>query len=369
MGVGMRYPDSLSLDAVVLHSLDNRPATKQLRRSSALLPLDEDPQLTTYLTTHIQRSLNDTAAQAARFRAMDPDTVSGVCEALHGDTIPLVDGSRILAEKLFSIMENDGRIKPGVLAVCFYQAALASATERSLALLKIDLGEMVRTKFIQDAQGNEIVGLEVDHGALATTREGLQKAAFIRALSPRHLDYDMILLDRQVRPESPDAAVAARAVAKFFLETFLQAEPAHDSKERTKRFYHGVITAQNTLRRHGELDSREEEILDRALENALTSARVNIEGWTDNLGLSQTQREVVRDAVMRQQPDMEFEPDQEYVRKVTQKVRFAGSNNLRVTVDAELANQVIVSVTPRREGLREFFEVVLHTDRWDQLPE
>ena len=71
----MRYPTDLSLDAVVLHSLDNRPETRQLRLSNGLLPLGEDPQLSRYLNTHIQHSLNNVSAQAARFRAIESDTV------------------------------------------------------------------------------------------------------------------------------------------------------------------------------------------------------------------------------------------------------------------------------------------------------
>jgi hypothetical protein len=365
----MRYPADLTLDAVVIHSLDNRQETRQLRLSNGLLPLGEDPQLSRYLKTHIQHSLNDATAHAARFRAVEPGTVSGVCDALHGNGLPLIDGSRSLAELLFAVIEKDGRIKPGVLAVCFYQATLAAAPERYLALLKIDLGEVVRTKLIQDAQGNEIVSLEVGHEALATTREGLQKAAFIRSLSPRHSDYDMILLDRQVRPESQDAEVAMRPMAKFFMESFLQAEQSFDNQERTKRFRRGVIIAQNTLRRQGELTAGEADGLDQALETALTSTRVNIDDWTDNLALPEVKKELIRENVVRQQPDMEFEPDQTYVRKVTRKVRFVGSGNLRVSVDAQQVDQVIREVNRRQEGLREYFEVILHTERWDQLPE
>ncbi len=196
----MRYPSNVTLDSVILHSLDARKDGSGFRPSNALLPFSSDRDLTNYLTTHIRQSLKHTAAKAARFTCKDEVEAFEVCDAMQGNRTSLLDGSRTLAEKLYRIMCDDGRIKPGVLAFCFYRDSDISADERRLGLLKIDLGKVFRAKTLLDAAGNEIISLEVDQDALTTTRERLHKSAFIRTLTPRAPDYDMILLDRQSRP-------------------------------------------------------------------------------------------------------------------------------------------------------------------------
>jgi hypothetical protein len=366
-GWDMRYPKSVTLEAVILHSLDAREDGTGYRPSTALLPFHSDRDLTNYLSTHIRQSLNYSAAKAAKFTCKDNREAFEICEAMHGNRTTLLDGSRSLAEKLYGIMVKDGRIAPGVLAFCFYQDTDDVTEERYLALLKIDLGKVFRTKTLRDADGNEIISLEVDQDALTTTRERLHKSAFIRPLNPRAIDYDMILLDRQARASRDEEGELVPTIAKFFIENFLGAEEALGPTERTRKFHKAVMAAMNTLRQQRRIDVAQEGMLVSAMEVALHSATVNIESWAESLQLPKESKDILWDIVVREQPDMEFSPDEKYVRRALKKARYIGSAGLSVSVNAAQAGEVIVDEKQEEDGLQKYYIITLHTKRWDKI--
>jgi nucleoid-associated protein YejK len=362
----MRYPTSVTLDSVVLHSLDARADGPGFRPSKALLPFGSDRDLTSYLTTHIRQSLNHTAAKAAKFSDQGEVEAFQLCDAMHEDRLSLLEGSTRLAERLFEIMVRDGRIKPGVVAFCFYRDSEAATDERRLALLKIDLGKVFRTKTLVDDAGNEIISLEVDRDALTTTRERLHKSAFVRKLAPRAPDYDLILLDRQSRPGRDEEGELVPTIAKFFIEDFLGAEEALDPKERTRKFHKAVMAAVNTLKHRGHIDIAQEGTIVRAMETALNAASVNVEAWADALPLPQEHRDILWDIVVREQPDMEFAPEAQYVRQALRKARYIGSSGLTVTVNAAQAESVVIDERLEEDGLQKYWIITLRTERWDK---
>ena len=87
-----------------------------------VLPLGGNQELAAYFTRHIQGSLQEPYARAARFRNINPTQVSGICHSLLSGKTNLVDGSRFLAQALYQILQNDQRISPADLGICFYQA-------------------------------------------------------------------------------------------------------------------------------------------------------------------------------------------------------------------------------------------------------
>jgi hypothetical protein len=240
----MRDATNIQLDQLIIHILDpKRPDSPVL--SECTIPLEGDQRIVDYFVTHIQNSLKNPTAKAARFVVIDDEIVSGVCKALLEDRLDLVEGSRRLAQGLYEIIAEDRRINAcdlgscnsfirairdpfcrfyhefhewtndtnfnrlffgKHLAVCLYRAENQHSVSRYLALLSIEPSEVFRHKKEHDPQGNLYVNYEIETEIMPTTREKLQKCAFIQGLEPRP-DYDMMMLDRQKR----------EGVAKFFI--------------------------------------------------------------------------------------------------------------------------------------------------------
>ncbi|MBE9573273.1 MAG: nucleoid-associated protein, partial [Proteobacteria bacterium] len=115
----MRNATDIQLDQLIVHILDpKRPDGFVL--SECTIPLGGDQRIVDYFVTHIQNSLKNPTAKAARFVVIDDEIVSGICKALLEDRLNFVEGSRRLAQELYEIIAKDRRINACDLAVCLY---------------------------------------------------------------------------------------------------------------------------------------------------------------------------------------------------------------------------------------------------------
>ncbi len=353
----MRYATGIHIDELVVHILDHR-SNDQPILSETPCPLAGRDQLTAYFTAHIENSLADPSARAARFVSLDPAATSGICQAMLEGHLELVTGSRELATRLFGVMKGNPRISPGDLAVCLYRTETHPHT-RYLGLLKLDPSAVFRHKTEHDTQGRLFVNFELQSDVLPTTREKLQKCAFIRPLEPR-LEYDMILLDRQARER------VARPVAEFFAKGFLGCEWALDTRERTDRLYKGLLSACNQLR--PTLSPAEEEMLHLHVESAIKGRVINLDDWLAKVPLDQEQRQVMNETLTAVLPDREFEIDTEYAGKLVQKRRFRGDWGLRLEVRGDKYGEIIKEVRRVDEpGEPSYFRIVIHTQKWQEV--
>jgi len=348
----MRNPGTITLGDVIVHMLDPRGAG--LTRSQRTLPLSEE--LADYFAAHVRNSLEDGSAKAATFKAIEDDAVSGVCDGLLKGDIGLVPGSRTLARRLYDIMAKDRRISAGDLVVCFYQAA--NYPDRCLALLKIDPSRVFRHTTLTDDEGRRYVGFEVEEEAMPTTRERLQKCAFVQPLEPRP-DYDMLLLDRQ--------AGMARDVAKFFADDFLGADLTFDARARTRILYGSVVSARNQL---SDVISRDEQAaLDRAIQGAMASDRVDVDAWIDGLPLPQEAKERIETVVAKNLPDRKFDLDKSAAKSLTKRRRFRGDDGLKVEMETGAYRRLVhdVELVEDDPGRPPYHRVVIHTERWEEV--
>ena len=352
----MRDATDIQLDQLIVHILDpKRPDGFVL--SECTIPLEGNQRLIDYFVAHIQNSLKDPTAKAARFVAMDDEVVSGICKALLEGRLDLVRGSRRLAQQLYEIIAKDRRINACDLAVCLYRAESQHSVSRYLALLNIEPSEVFRHKKEYDPQGNLYVNYEIETEVMPTTREKLQKCAFIQQLEPRP-DYDMMLLDRQKR---------GKDVAKFFIKDFMGAKPALDARERTDHLYKGLVSAHNQIR--SELQPNEDESLHQAIQVAIKSDRINIDTWVKALPLPEEHKTQIKQVISQKLPDCEFEIDETYAQKLIRKRHFRGDHGLRVEVSEEKYKQVIRSVEPVEEpGTPPYYCIVIHTEKWEEVP-
>jgi hypothetical protein len=268
----------------------------------------------------------------------------------------LVKGSQQLAERLYGIIDRDKRISAGDLVVGFYRAGNRPHISRYLALLKIDPSEVFRHKTERDSQGNLYIRFEIETDVMPTTREKLQKCAFVQPLDPR-ADYDMMLLDRQ-QVRTP--------VARFFTEDFLGAALALDAHQRTDRLYRSLVSANNLLR--PKLQPQQDEILHQAINSTVSSASINVDNWLEALPLSEEQKEQIDQVVSQELPDRTFEIDTSYGQRLIQKRRFRGDYDLRVEVSADQYSEIIQSVQyVEGSESRPYYRIVIHTQKWEEV--
>ncbi|HPY73433.1 MAG TPA: nucleoid-associated protein [Rectinema sp.] len=337
-----------------MHILDPKSESPVL--SWRDIPPAENRALFDYFTTHIQKSLQDTATKAARFTHIDEQNVSGISKGLLKENLDFITGSQELARQLFKIIKNDGRISACDLAVCFYNAKNQWNTTKNLALMKIDPSEVFLHKKQEDSQGKTYITFEIKSDVLPTTRENLQKCVFIRPLDPRPTEYDMMLLDRQLKVP----------IAKFFIKDFLNAEFALDSRERTERLYTCLVGAQNSLR--SELEPQDDEYLRQAINSAITSTSINVDTWIKSLTLSEDQKSEIDQIVSQDLPDREFEIDLNFAQQLITKRRFKGDYDLRLEISAENYDKVIHSVKPiNTPDAPSHYEIVIHSEKWDEI--
>ena len=355
----MRYAIDIQVEDLIVHMIDPwRPNGFVL--SERTLPLAVNPRLAEYFAAHIQNSLKDPEAKAAQFQGIATQDTAGICQAMLSGELDLLDGSQQLAQRLYDIIAEDRRISSGALAVGFYRAENKPEVPRYLALLKIDPSEAFRHRTVHDPQGFRYINFEIQTDVMPTTRERLQKCAFIQPLDPRP-EYDLILLDRQVRPPVPIP------VAKYFAEEFLDAQLALDSRQRTDRLYRSLVSAHNQLR--SELAPDQDEELSVAIDSAVAAPTINLDSWLDELPLPPKRKSEIDQVVSQEFTDREFNLDRPYARKLTSKRRFRGDGGLRVELSARSSSEVIHSVEKVSErGGQSYYRIVIHTRKWEEIP-
>lgn len=356
----MRDADGIQIEEMIVHILDARGRGLILSRASIPIDGEENQALRNYFTAHISDSLGTPAATAARFKHTGENTPFSLCLGLLNSSLSLVDASQELARLLYAILERDIRTTPADLAVCFYTTENYPG-QRFLAILKIDPSEVFRHVVVTDDRGDPYyVTYQPDPNAF--TREKLQKCAFVRDLDPRRRDdYDMILLDRQVRDRR------RRDVARYFQEEFLDAEDALDDSKRTDRLYFGIVNGLNAIT--SELDPRERLQLNQQVEAAITATEINLDDWIDRLPVPEWARERLDQSIRQRLPDRAFSLDPNYGKKLVRKRYFEGNFGFKLQVDRDDYDQIFQEVEPVRgdDGEIEYHRIVLHVPGWKEV--
>jgi hypothetical protein len=352
----MRDATNVHIREMIIHILD--PRGQGLVLSDVVLPLAGNQELMDYFTRHIQGALSETTTNAARFRNINPAQPSGICQALISGQINLVSGSQRLAQALHRILENDQRISSADLGVCFYQAENYPGM-LFLAILKIDPSQVFR-HVVHQVNGHQYISFEAESRAF--TNERLQKSAFIQPLEPRHPDFDMLLMDRQVR------GLDEGRIARFFSQTFLDAEEAFDPRKYTDRLNKSLIQAQNSIRT--KITPQQGEDLDTRIRQALTSQRLNLDAWLNALPLPNEIKQEIDEIIRNKIPDREFDLDQSFSEALVSKIRFQGDYNLKIEIPTAHQHEIIVSEEhiandPERGP---YYQIVIRTEIWRKIP-
>ncbi|MBN1324509.1 MAG: nucleoid-associated protein [Methanotrichaceae archaeon] len=349
--------EEVIIDEMIVHILDTSQPEPVL--SEILLPLEGRPDLRKYFESHIKNSIEDSASKAAVFKEVGGGGVAEeVCLAVMEGRQTLVEGSQALARSLFAIMAKDGRISAGDLAVCLFRTGSDSAPH--LGLLKIDPSPAY-AHTVEERDGKRLIGFAIREKVMPSTKERLQKCAFVLPVKDRGIGYHMIVLDRQIKQLEGETA-------QFFLQRFLGAEQAMDDRQRTRNLYMGLIDAKNDLRKEGRIDSEEEEKLSKAIEVAVSSEKIEVDRFVEALPLPPDEKAYIKEAVSQKVPDREFSLDKEFAEGLIKRRRFRGKHGLKFEVDKDHFKDVVKEMKDVTLGGKKVTRVVLEVEDWKEVP-
>jgi len=350
----MRQTQGVTLEAAIAHLVNPRKPNGYVLSERAL-PLGSQQHLTNYLAEHIQNSLTDPAATAARFDRANGGKLHKACSTLLDKKASFVKQSVIVAEELHAIISADQRVSPGALVVCTYKAANISAT-RFIAILKLDPSEVFQPQTKTDSKGRKYVAFKEISNVIPTTGERLQKCAFIRKLASGSTDYDMMLLDLQKS--------GSKEPARFFQRDFLGAIPFGDAQTLTKDFYLAAIKGLNEIR--SDIDQKEYEQVRKAIDVAVNSTSVDVDDWLKKLKLKKKPKASLADVINPATPNRSFHTDPKWAQKVTQRRVLKGDHGLRLSIESQFFDQVIKKV--KKTGPNgDYWELVINTSDLEEV--
>lgn len=357
----MRNLSELELEGLIVHALDTENESEaQLSEASLPPPPATDVRVFDYFRSNILVGLADTQARTARFESLASDRVAVLAQLVQGEGT-FVAASQRLAEALFEIMRGDRRISAGDLVVATYSGVLDGTREKFVAVMKIDPTSALRQMTLTDDSGRSIISFDVVQGLLPTDGEKLQKAAFIRPIEPRgEDDYDLLMLDRQVRP------VDREKVALFFSQRFLATRPSVTPRELTHRLLDTLERVQRMV--SPELpDDDERDRLREKLAAATKQRHVNLDRLPLDLELPRELSEkVAKQLGVKRFADREFTIDQDVVESKQRRVTvYHGDYGLRVEVPRQFsAERFEVEEVTDEPGRRPYHRVVIETETW-----
>ncbi len=380
----LRAAKHIHVQQAIVHKLPGR-GSKTLALSDFSLDLaapvadgedasKEDPKqkVTRYLQGQVEHALKDGATVRAEFMFDHKAPLMGAVDRLLDGAATLIDDSQELARQLAAAIGDDDRIKPGHLAVCRCRAE--NWPGEFLALIKIDLIEVL-VEVVKDlGGGHHQVQLDVRGDALATLNEKLQKAALVGRTADG--DYQLLMLDRQVKG----------AAAEFFSQRFLFAEPMLDPKKAALKLAKHLAGAYHELVREptpGEVEegtrtsplvtSEQAEMIRGRLrdvfyhDKAKPKIGVDLDAWAEALPIDEAAKQVVREDFIASDIPRKYRIDAAEVQdRFISKRTLIGDHGVRLEFDAIAERAVIKSIETEEtaSGTVSRLEVEVRNLKW-----
>jgi len=375
---GLKRPEVTGVDAVILHIVDppgtNRRSAEEARGlelSQQPIPSDGDgaPAVFQYFQRHVKQALADKALRAARFSDLSGEekktrepaqAVREAIDELLVNDESLVAGSATLAHRLHDVMAPRGRISTGDLAVCLCRGRGGDGDwSRFVALLKIDPTEGF-PQVVRGPAGKRYLTVELGGEAvevLPTTRQRLQKAAFLRRTDDG--GHDLLLLDLQT-------ADLAGHVARFFAVDFLAAEVVPVGEiPQTQLVYRAILTARNTARPQigrNEMQRHEDKV-----KKLLGEPEVDLDEVASVF--TGRPRKDLKKVLEDSFEDVRLQLDPKFAKRMTRRRKFRGDDGLSVEASSDAWPGILQEETfVRNAAGPDYWRIVLHTETWEEVP-
>lgn len=351
----MRSPSAVSVERVVFHEITGERDDRQLSLSDAIVDFDDmDPDdedlVHEYLRRHVEQSLADSQSVAVNF----VDAAHPTPHAIHTafESSQLLDASQDLARRLKEILDADGRIAPGTLAVLHYVPAFdGEEGDRSIGIIKLNPAPGFTVRRDLDG-GNITLTLDTVNGVLPSVRERLQKCAFVRPHAEDE-DFQVLALDRQTRGDG---------LASWFLDRFLDAAPIATDTDRTEAFYVAAAHARDAI--DSDLTSEQRRHLDAARASALGGLRIDVVDFVDNLGMIEGEtKDRYRTIITEGITDPSFVVDLDLAKRLLRQPKYTGDHGLTVKIDRDF--QHLIGDEPEFDKAEGRHFVRIYTETWN----
>lgn len=369
----MRNADKIHIERAIVHAIDHierdAPTTSDYE-----IPLGSRPKLREYFEGQVNNAVRTSAAFAARFRDPEYEAAQDCYRALDvaEDFVP---ASQCLAHALFRATRGNKSIAVGSLMVCLYTTPTYPGVT-FLALIKIDLTEVLIQEVEVDSEGNRVVTFSVHDDALPTLGAKLLKAAIVCPRAKRPQDelgetYDLLLLDRQIKEEA----------AEFFAKGFLGTIPLLDDEKRTRKLWQGLNKARRKLSRVGRkgeasiLKPDEAARFAAKQEQLLFDQHVDVPDLIAKTRFSEDNerdaqaRVVVEETLDETVVDLSFQIDRSVAKGLMPKKRFVGDYGIEVAFAKRQAAQIYREVERKVEGQKTITIVELRVPDLDWIEE
>lgn len=211
----MEYINDINIKKAVIHILENDGTNPILNEN--LLELNEDTYK--FLYKHIEKTLKDNKIKYARFKEKDNE-LKDICYSILEDKISLLEGSKRIANQLYSIMKSNNTIPSCDLII----AEILTDIGPFIGILKIDFIENYGHKI-----ENSIISIAQSQG-LPKSGQKIQKAAFIR---PKKFsrEFDLLVLDKMKKVKGEE-----EYAINYFIHQFLGCNLVTNERDMTKNF-------------------------------------------------------------------------------------------------------------------------------------
>ena len=102
-----------------------------------------------------------------------------------------------------------------------------------------------------------------------------------------------------------------------------------------------------------------------AADGALSTTRVPVDEFVENLRIPDGAKSILREEIRSRVPDPLIRIDDGVATRVLMRRRFEGSNGLHLSVPASSYDDM---VTVRDPDGQNPYEVVIRTEKWDEIP-
>ncbi len=338
----MRDPGNIQIKKAIAHVVDHHRFENAVTSDFALA-VNKRPRLREYFEAQIGHVLADPEAVAARFLNQPKNPVANDCHRILAKPRSFKAASQDLARRLFTAIGGNRSIAAGNFLVCTYDAERYRGVT-FLALLKIDLTEVLIQEIETDTRGRHSVTYSIHDNALPTLGRKLQKAIVVRLRGNPEPDFKMLLLDKQV----PQAAAA------FFAQGFLNAEPVFNTQQRTQEFVRAAYRAFRKVTKESKdkpsiVDLSTANDIAHRIRSAAGSPRVQTENFTDLLPGSEAVKEIFREEFAKRLTEQDFVIDPQHAAEIVlPKKRFIGDHGIEVEFLAKFENVVFQEIDKQR---------------------
>jgi len=306
-----------------------------------------DESVQAFLVGHIQRGLR--SGRRATFKKTEPNGnhVAGWCaQAAKGHEDTFIDRSHRLATEMNRVMSKNKVIPDAVLAIIAFRATLPKGEPAGyLALLKLDPGQ----GFVPQEQDDGTISIRVTKDVLPSTREGLQKCAFVTPDFTQ--ERQLVVLDVQAGTADPRT---------WFLDTFLEAELG-DEAELTRKFSAALYEARGKLEPN--LDQEQKDRFEARRKGLFAGETADADEFVKELQLPRPLAKVVLGIVDERVGDRKITLDRPTAQRYIRRVRYKADNGVEVKGPPD-AFGTTVKVAPDKNN-PQYRIVTVRTRAWE----